>query len=71
MKRVSDSLLVTIERIVFGRSHSQSVPLLKRDEFQLLPTDETQSSQQDEKPRDTSNLDPITLEEFTDETVSS
>jgi len=68
MKRVSDSLFVTIERFIFGRL--QSVPLLNREEFQLLPTssDETSSSCfLDEKV--TIDRDPITLEEFTDETV--
>ena len=71
MKRASESLLFTIERIVFGRSQSQSAPLLKREEFQLLPTTDEVSTSSNEKPMEaTVDRDPITLEEFTDETVS-
>lgn len=73
MKRVSDHLLVTIERIVFGRVNPttcQTVPLLKRNDFHLVPTEDTGQEEEEKKSNDTHNLDPITLEEFKDETVS-
>lgn len=82
MKRVSDTLLGTIERIVFGRSQSHTIPLLKREEFQLLPTNDEVTtsfltSSSDGKSMElkvnslpTYDCDPITLEELTDEIVS-